>query len=376
MFIGLWMGIDRVNEAKQNLKDTQAKSVLVYEADLEPLEMTRKIPGRVLAYRTAEIRPQVSGIILERLFKEGSYVEEGEQLYQIDPDRYEADYEMAQAKVQTAQAELTRTEILKERYARLIDAKGVSAQEYDNVRAQTAQAQAALALAQAELRSAQINLNYTKVYAPISGYIGPSSVTKGALVSERQEVPLAVIRQLDQVYVDLSKPGSESRKLTEKLIQARGLDSAQKRYEVTLFLHNLGLAYEHKGYLDAAEQAIDERTGSLRLRSVFPNPDIVLLPGMFVQATIANVGEQRAILVPHKSVMIQPSGEKAVWVVQKDQTVQQRIIQAEQSIGNKWLVREGLNEGELVVTEGAMHLGPGDKVIIETSQGNETQDSL
>ena len=255
------------------------------------IQRTNQLPGRVVSYQVAEIRPQVSGIIQSRLFKEGSYVEEGQQLYQIDPARYEADYEMATANLEDAEARKQNAQNLVNRYKTLIASNAVSQQEYDNALASLAQARAAVSLAEAEVKTAKINLDYTRVYAPISGYISPSSITKGALVTSQQAMPLATVRQLDPVYVDLSQSAAEVRDLQERLSASRLNKASQSEYEVSLYLRNAKKIYPHKGVLDATDVAVDVQTGSIRLRSVFDNPDTVLLPGMFVWASIKELGK-------------------------------------------------------------------------------------
>ena len=202
------------------------------------IQRTNQLPGRVVSYQVAEIRPQVSGIIQSRLFKEGSYVEEGQQLYQIDPARYEADYEMATANLEDAEARKQNAQNLVNRYKTLIASNAVSQQEYDNALASLAQARAAVSLAEAEVKTAKINLDYTRVYAPISGYISPSSITKGALVTSQQAMPLATVRQLDPVYVDLSQSAAEVRDLQERLSASRLNKASQSEYEVSLYLRN------------------------------------------------------------------------------------------------------------------------------------------
>jgi membrane fusion protein (multidrug efflux system) len=320
------------------------------------ISLTSELPGRVKAYRSAEIRPQVSGIIESRLFKEGSLVEAGEQLYQIDPARYEAAYQRARASLREARAGLSRAAALAERYERLIDDKAVSEQEYDEAMADAEQARAAVALAEAEVRTAKINLDYTKVYAPISGYIGPSGVTEGALVTARQEPPLATIRQLDPVYVDLSQSAAEAQQLQARIMANRLQGKPQTRYQVSLLPGNTGEPYPHTGSLDATDLFVDQQTGTIRLRSVIPNPDTVLLPGMFVRASLALADAAEAILVPQKGVIIEPDGGKSVWVIGRNNKVEKRKVKTGAPYKNQWVIREGLAAGDRVVVEGTMML--------------------
>jgi len=320
------------------------------------ISLTSELPGRVKAYRTAEIRPQVSGIIQSRLFREGSLVEEGVQLYQIDPARYEAAYQRARASLQDARARLSRAAALAERYERLIDDKAVSEQEYDEAMADAEQARAAVALAEAEVRTAKINLEYTKVYAPISGYIGPSGVTEGALVTAQQQSALATIRQLAPVYVDLSQSAAEAQQLQARIMADRLAGKSQTRYRVSLLLGNTGETYPHTGTLDATDLFVDQQTGTIRLRSLIPNPDTVLLPGMFVRASLELADAAEAILVPQKGVIIEPDGGKSVWVLDRNNKVEKRKVKTGAPYKNNWVIREGLAAGDRVVVEGTMML--------------------
>lgn len=319
----------------------------------------RELPGRVSAHRTAEIRPQVSGIILSRLFEEGSFVEKGQQLYQIDPARYEADYQRAKANLQNARAELKNASSLAARYRKLIDEEAVSAQEYDDARADVDMAEAAVALAEADVRTAKINLDYTKVYAPIRGYIGPSSVTEGALVTAQQETALATIRQLDPVYVDLSQSAAEAQRIQERIVVDRMSGDRESRYTVSLLIGSSGKTYPHAGTLDVTDLVVDPRTGTIRLRSVFPNPQGVLLPGLFVRASLELAEDTEAIVVPQKSVAIQPGGTTSVWVIGENDLVEKREVKTGAAYRNNWVILDGLRAGDRVVVEGTMNLREG-----------------
>lgn len=332
--------------------------------DVRPhrIALTNELPGRVTAHRIAEIRPQVSGIIQSRLFEEGSFVEQGQQLYQIDPARYEAEFQRAKANLQDARAELKNADSLAGRYQRLIDDEAVSAQEYDDARTDVDRAKAAVALAEAEVQTAKINLDYTKVYAPISGYIGPSGVTEGALVTAQQETALATIRQLDPVYVDLSQAAAEARKIQERIMMDRISGNPKSEYKVFLLLGNSGETYPHEGTLDATDLAVDPQTGTIRLRSVFPNPDVALLPGLFVRASLEMAGDTKAIVIPQKSVRIQPDGATSVWVIDENDQAKQREVRTGAPYQNNWVILDGLDTGDRVIVEGTMNLRPGAKV--------------
>ncbi len=322
----------------------------------EAIDRLDPLPGRVVAYQVAEIRPQVSGIIQSRLFKEGSYVDEGQQLYQIDPARYEADYEMAQATLEDAEARRQNARTLAARYEKLIEGNAVSQQQYDDAVSALNRAEAAVSMAEAEVRRAKINLDYTEVRSPISGHIGPSGVTKGALVTEGQAMPLATVRQLDPVYVDLSQSAAAARDLRERLTAARLDDDEETEFPVTLYPTKTDEPYPHEGTLDAADLAVDPQTGSIRLRSIFPNPEKILLPGMFVRAAVEDANGAEEIVVPQKSVNIEPGGEKTVWVIDSEDRARKRTIRTGPAYRNRWVVLDGLEPGERVVVEGRMKL--------------------
>jgi len=332
------------------------------EVQRQSLDRVETLPGRVVAHEVAEIRPQVSGIIQSRLFEEGAYVEEGQQLYQIDPARYEAAHERARANLADAEARRLSAEALAERAERLIDSEAVSEQEHIEAISAFQQTKAAIRLARAEVRTARINLDYTEVRAPISGYISPSTVTRGALVTEGQAMPLATIRQLDPIYVDLSQSAEGTDDLRERLIAARLADDGRDTFSVRLFPSGTDEAYPHKGTLDVAELAVDPRTGAIRLRTTFPNPDKALLPGMFVRASVVDTDRPKEIAIPQKSVMIGPGGERSVWVVDSEDRARQRPIRTGAAFGNRWVVRDGLDPGDRLVVEGGMKLRDGDEV--------------
>lgn len=329
------------------------------EVERRAVNRINQLPGRVVAYEVAEIRPQVSGIIQSRLFAEGAYVEEGQQLYQIDPARYEADYEMADAALEDAAARLKNAQTLADRNERLIKTGAVSQQQYDDAVAELNRSQAAVSMARAEIRMAEINLEYTKVRAPISGFIGPSGVTRGALVTERQEMPLATVRQLDPVYVDLSQSAAAAQDLRTRLAAARMQPESKNKFTVVLYSAHGDAPYPEKGELDVAELAVDPQTGAIRLRSTFPNPDKRLLPGMFVRAAIEEPAGNEVITIPQQSATLRPDGQRSAWVVDGDERAQQRTIRTGAAFDDQWIVLDGLEPGERVVVEGGMRLRDG-----------------
>ncbi|MGD9661867.1 MAG: efflux RND transporter periplasmic adaptor subunit [Porticoccaceae bacterium] len=329
----------------------------VYRVEARELTLTTDLPGRTVAYRRAEVRPQVNGIIEKRLFTEGSTVEQGQQLYQIDDAKYQAAHLRAQATLKNAQQ-------LADRYRELKKTSAVSRQQFDD-------AVAALELAKAEAELARIDLAYTKVLSPLSGRIGRSAVTEGALVTNGQVEALATVQQLDPIYVDINQPAAELLRLHEDLrtglIKQAGKDEAT----ASLLLED-GRSYEHAGVLSFAEVSVDEGTGSVTMRAVFPNPDAKLLPGMFVRARLVSGQKENALLVPQQGVQRDPKGEPLVWVVNDKNIVEQRMVTTERTVGNQWLVTAGISSGDQVITEGLLRVRPGMKVTAAPATNIDT----
>ncbi len=337
----------------------QAMPVGFVSVSLQPIGYTEKLPGRVVSYRQAEIRPQVSGIIQARMFEEGTLVEKGQQLYQIDPERYQADLEVAQANLESANAQVENAQTVVNRYDGLAKMNALSQQELDDATTRLKQARASVSQSEAQLKNAKINLAYTRVYAPISGFIGPSGVTEGALVTQQQSTPLATIRQLDPVYVDLAQSVGNAQELKARLINSRIQKQDDTEFSVSLFLSQSGEPYEHKGKLDATDLAVDEQTGAIRLRSIFPNPDNQLLPGLFVRASIKGLSTSKALTVPQKSVQIGQGGARHVWVVTADNKAGKKAVQTGLAYSNRWVIEQGLKPGDKVIVQGTMNLQEG-----------------
>ncbi|MDU9410619.1 MULTISPECIES: efflux RND transporter periplasmic adaptor subunit [Pseudomonas] len=325
----------------------QTPQVGVITLEAKPFTLTSEVPGRTSAYRIAEVRPQVNGIIQKRLFTEGSEVKAGQQLYQIDPATYEAAFK-------SAQATQLSTKSLADRYKLLVADKAVSQQAYDEARAAGLQADAAL-------EQARIDLRYTKVMAPISGRIGRSAVTEGALVSNGQANAMATIQQLDPIYVDVTQSSKELLRLRRDMAEGRLQKASDSAAKVALKLED-GSRYAHEGTLEFSEVAVDESTGSVTLRAVFPNPDHLLLPGMFVHAELLSGVRQNAILAPQQGVTRNQRGEPTAMVVGADNKVELRVLKADRTAGSAWLVEEGLNEGDRLITEGLQFVQPGAEV--------------
>ena len=295
--------------------DTQAHpaepQVTVHVVESAPLAVTTELPGRTTPFRIAEVRPQVSGIVLKRNFTEGSDIEAGQSLYQIDPATYQADYDSAKGELAKSEAAAAIAHLTVKRYVPLVGTKYISQQEYDQAIADARQADAAVIAAKAAVESARINLAYTKVTSPISGRIGKSSVTEGALVTNGQATELATVQQLDPIYVDVTQSSSDFMRLRQSVEQG-SLHKDNTRSNVELVMEN-GQAYPLKGTLQFSDVTVDESTGSITLRAVFPNPQHTLLPGMFVRARIDEGIQPNAILVPQQGVTRTPRGDAMRW---------------------------------------------------------------
>ncbi|MEX9251506.1 efflux RND transporter periplasmic adaptor subunit [Pseudenterobacter timonensis] len=336
----------------------QAPQVTVHVVKSAPLSVTTELPGRTDAYRVAEVRPQVSGIVLKRNFTEGSDVKAGDSLYQIDPATYQATYDSAKGELAKAQAAASIAHLTVKRYLPLVGTQYVSKQEYDQAVADARQADASVIAAQASVESARINLAYTKVSSPISGRIGKSSVTEGALVTNGQATALATVQQLDPIYVDVTQSSNEFMRLKQSSLQ-KGNDSSS----VQLIMEN-GQPYPLKGTLQFSDVTVDESTGSITLRAVFPNPQHTLLPGMFVRARIDEGIQPNAMLVPQQGVTRTPRGDATVLVVNDKNQVELRNVVASQAIGDRWLISEGLKNGDRVIVSGLQKVRPGVTVVV------------
>ena len=322
----------------------------------ESVLLTRELPGRTRAYQVAEVRPQVSGIVKSRLFTEGGLVAAGEPLYQIDDAAYQAEVDQAQAALVKAQATLKAARVTASRYAELVKANAVSRQENDNAQAALHQAEADVGVARAALESAKVQLGHARITAPIGGRIGRSSVTPGALVTANQPEPLATIQQLDPVYVDVTQSSSELLQLRRAL--AAGSIAPADDVPVKILLED-GTPYSQEGRLAFSELTVDPGTGSFALRVVVDNPNQVLLPGMYVRAVLGTAERADALLVSQQAVTRDPKGGATVMVVGPDGKVQARAIRVSRTIGDRWLVEEGLASGERVIVAGLQKVQPG-----------------
>ena len=324
--------------------------------------LNSELSGRTAPHLIAEVRPQVSGIIQKRIFTEGSDVKAGQVLYQIDPSSYEAAFASAKASQARAEATLGTIRLKAQRYQDLVKIKAVSQQDNDDTQAALKQSEADVAVTKAAVETARINLAYTRITAPISGRIGRSTITDGALVTANQPVALATIQQLSSMYVDVTQSSAELLKLKQNL--ASGLmkkDSNATQARVKLLLED-GTPYPLPGILKFSEVTVDQGTGSITLRAVFPNPQQMLLPGMFVRAQVEEGVNEHAILVPQRGVTRNPKGDAVAMIVGAEEKVEPRPIKVTRTVGDSWLVAEGLKEGDRVIVEGIQRARPGTQV--------------
>lgn len=328
----------------------------VYQIQSQSLALVTELPGRTTDFRQAEIRPQVSGILQKRHFTEGQQVSAGDLLYQIDPAPYQAAVATAEANLSRAQAAATNAEQRLKRLQGLIASQVVSQQDVDDARANLLQAEAEVQAAAAQRQAARINLDYTRITAPIAGQIGRSMVTEGALLTANQGEVLATIRQLDPIYVDLTQSSSELLQLRRQLTGTQ-----QQAVSVRLTLED-GSQYPAAGELQFSEASVDPSTGMVTLRAVFPNPDRLLLPGMFVRASLAQAEQANVLLVPQAAVQRLPKGATQVLVVNNQQQVEARQITLGRSYQQYWVVQDGLAAGERVIVAGLQKVQPGAQV--------------
>ena len=337
--------------------------VATVKVSMESVALTTELPGRTSAYLVAEIRPQVNGLIQKRLFTEGSSVRAGQVLYQIDPAPFQALLENAKAALAKAEANLQATRSRAERIKELLPDKAVSQQDYDDAAAALKQTEADIEYWKAMVQTARINLGYTRITAPVSGRIGKSNVTEGALVTAQQPTPLSVIQQLDTVYVDVPQSTTELLRLKRSLEGGRLNQGGAGQKKVKLFLED-GSEYPLAGTLQFRDVTVDPTTASVILRVVFPNPKGVLLPGMFVRALVREGIKEQAILIPQQAVSRDPKGNPLALVVDARDKVSQRMLTLDRAIGDKWLVTAGLGPGDRVIVEGMQKVRPGASVKV------------
>ena len=368
--------ISGCNEEKQ-----QAAGAMLLPVKFAPV-LTKDVPieltliGRTNALKEAEVRPQVSGIILKRLFTEGSEVKKGQQLYQIDPATYEANLAAAKADLAKAEASEYSAKLRAQRYQELLKTKAVSQQDFDDAQANYKSASAQILSAKAAVKMAEINLAYTRVYAPISGIIGKSVFTEGALVTQNQATALATIQQIDPIYLDLGESVNDLLLSKNEIAKGQIHLNEDNKIEVSLLFEN-GQKYPEKGVLGFTGVAVDQSTGMVTIRATVPNPNQVLLPGMFMRAQLPKGIKKDALLIPQNSVTRANRSDQYVFVIDKDNTIQQKFVQIGAEIPNYFVIDSGIDKNDRIVISNLQKIKVGMKVqpISETTAGDETQSS-
>ena len=345
------------------------------------ISLTQELPGRTSAFRVAEVRARVSGIVLKRHFTEGGDVKEGQLLYTIDPAPYQAALDSAKAALARAEARATVSGLQAERFKKLIDARAISQQEFDDVDASHLAAMADVAAAKAAVQTASINIGYTQVIAPVSGRIGLSQVTEGAYVQQSAATLLATVQQLDPLYVDLTQSSTEVFRLRRALAEGKLQRASANAAKASLLLDD-GSLYSEAGTLQFSDVTVDPSTSSITLRALFPNPKNELLPGLFVRARLQEGSTPDAILVPQLAVTRNTRGEATALVVGADNKVELRVLATDRAVGNQWLVSDGLKSGDRVIVQNLQRIRPGAVVnpvpatnvpaaVVQTTAGNK-----
>lgn len=353
---------------KPAVKTTMEPEVGVVTLAPSSVNIKSELPGRALAFEIAEIRPQVGGIIIKRNFVEGDKVSKGESLYQIDPAPLQARLDSAKGALAKAQATANNVRLTLNRQSALIKSNYVSRQDYDTTRSQLNEAQANVAVAKADLEQATINLRYANVTSPIDGISGKSSVTAGALVTANQENSLVTVQRLDPIYVDLTQSVQDFLRLKEEKSNGK-IAQQQGKIPVELMLEN-GKPYRHTGTLEFSDPAVDETTGSVTLRAIFPNPEGEILPGMYVTALLDEGSQQNVLMVPQQGITHNEQGKATALILDQENVVQLREINAVKAVGNQWLVTAGLRPGDRVIVSGLQRIRPGSKARVLPSKLN------
>ncbi len=369
--LGLLAGLAGCGEKQQQAPGQMPPSeVLFFTVKLGEHPMDIQLTGRAHAFREAEVRPQVNGLLQKRLYTEGAEVKRGQVLYQIDPAPFEATLASAQAQLAQAKATLTKTKADADRAVQLLKANAMSKSSYDAARAAYLQAQASVKAAEAAVTTARINLNYTKVTSPIDGLAGRSEFTEGALMSSYQAQELTTVQQIDKMYVDVVQSAENVLALKAQIASGQLKTDENGAAKVQLTLSD-GSVYPHEGKLTFQGVSVDESTGAVKLRMEFPNPDRLLMPGLYVKARLATGGVPNSVLVSMQALMHDAKGQAYVYVIGKDNKVEQRFVTAERSVGSQWLVTKGLNEGDKVMFDGFSRVSPGK--VVTPKEGDPTQ---
>lgn len=358
----VWLVSACTSSEKPKLPNKTAE-VGVVKLKQEKLSIVTDLPGRTSAYMVSEIRPQVGGVIRKRNFTEGAYVKAGDLLYQIEPAPFKATYDSAAAAVQKSEASLVTAKLKAERYKELVKLNAVSLQENDDAQAVFRQAEADLAVAKAAQQSAKINLDFTKVVSPISGYTSTSVVTPGALVTANQTTALTTVQQIDPIYLDLTQSSQALLQLKNQIAHGQLASNSRNELSVKAILED-GSTYQHQGVLKFSGVSVDASSGAVTLRAVFPNPDGLLMPGMYVHALLDQAKDDAGILVPQRSVTRNSRGEPTVLIVDEQEKVALKIIKVAEVIKDQWRVTSGLSAGDRVIVDGLQKVKVGDTVNV------------
>ena len=361
-------------EGKSQTPPPPIPEVATVQVSTQSVVLTTELPGRTSAYRIAEVRPQVNGIILKRFFTEGSEVQTGQVLYQIDPAHFQASLDNAQAALGKAEGNRPAVRLRAERVSELLADKAVSQQDVDDAAAALKQTEADIQFWKAMVETARINLGYARIVAPITGRIGKSNVTEGALVTAHQPASLATIQQLDPIYVDVPQSTAELLRLQRRQKDGRLNPNGLDQKKVKLLLED-GTVYPWEGTLQFRDVTVDPSTGAVSLRVVFPNPQRILLPGMFVRAVVQEGVHAQAILIPQQAVSRDPKGNPVALIVDAAGKVGQRVLSLDRAMGDKWLVSSGLRPGDRVIVEGVQKVRPGSSVKVVSFKEGETSGS-
>lgn len=340
--------------------------VRIETLEAKPLSISSELSGRIVAPRIAEVRARVAGVVLQRVFKEGHDVKQGDVLFRIDPAPFKADLDSAQASLRKAEANAFQARLQEQRYSQLVEGNAISAQDYDNARAAARQTAADVAANQAAVQRAKLNLGYATVTAPISGRIGRALVTEGALVGQNEATPMALIQQLDPIHADLTQSTRELNDLRRAFRAGHLKQVGQDQAKATL-IQDDGSLYPLPGKLLFAEISVDPGTGQIILRSEFPNPDLDLLPGSFIRARLEQAVDQQGLSVPQRAITRDSAGIPMVLLVDAEQNVSQQPVELGAAINDRWVVNSGLKTGDRIIVEGLQHARPGEKVEVDAS---------
>ncbi|WP_210639268.1 MULTISPECIES: efflux RND transporter periplasmic adaptor subunit [unclassified Pseudomonas] len=346
--------------------ETPLVSVAVETIEARPLSISSELSGRIAAPRIAEVRARVPGVVLQRLFREGSDVKKGDVLFRIDPAPFKADLDSAEAALRKAEANLFQARLQERRYSQLVDGNAISGQDYDNARAAVRQSAADVAANKAAVERARLNLGYATVTAPIAGRIGRALVTEGALVGQNETTPLALIQQLNPIHADLTQSTRELNELRRALRSGQLEKVGQDQAKATL-IQDDGSLYPLPGKLLFTDISVDPGTGQITLRSEFPNPDLDLLPGSFVRVRLEQAFDRQGISVPQRAIQRDSSGVAQVLLLDGQQQVHVQPVELGAVQNDRWIVTHGLKPGDRIVVQGLQHARPGEKVRIDDS---------